>query len=236
MSPSPDSGLAVRIERSRSVLRVVGSTLASNPDVTVEISFSGGPEGIWFRLTQAGQTRVFPHDVVASHRPMSAILRLIADEVDLSKPPSDVLLGLLMRSLILYTSRMSNTVPLPRWGRPIRDRRIERALEILDGDLSKYWTVELLARRVGLSRPAFARQFLRMVHLSPMRYLTRRRMRRSAELLLESDASIAEVAALVGYQSEFAFNRAFKRYHQLPPGVYRQQHARVCGFAIRNAA
>jgi AraC-like DNA-binding protein len=236
MTLSLVSGLAVRIERGRSILRVVGSTPAPIPDLLVEVTLSGGPDGIWFRLTQGGETRIFPHQVVSSHRPLAAVLRLIGDEVDMAKSPSEALLGLLLHSLILYASRMSNLVPLPRWGRPFRDRRIERALEILDGDLSKFWTVELLARAVGLSRPAFARQFVRMLHLSPMRYLTRRRMQRSAQLLLESDASIAEIAALVGYQSEFAFGRAFKRHHQLPPGVYRQQHSTATGFTIRNAA
>ena len=57
------------------------------------------------------------------------------------------------------------------WGRPLRDRRIERALALLEQDLSKYWTVEQLARAVGLSRPVFAREFVRLLELSPMRYL-----------------------------------------------------------------
>lgn len=84
------------------------------------------------------------------------------------------------------------------------------------------WTVELLARAVGLSRPAFARQFLRLMRYSPMHYLTCRRMQRAAELLRQSDSSLAEIASEVGYRSEFAFSRAFKRHYRAAPSVYRQ--------------
>jgi AraC-like DNA-binding protein len=221
MHLSPDSDLSVRIERGRSNLRVVAETREPSRAALVEVTFSGGEDGIWFRLTRGGETRVFSRDEVARHPPLSAVLRLIGDEVDLSKPPSEPLLGFLFRSLLVYVSRMTTVVPLPRWGRPMRDRRIERALEILDADLSKIWTVELLARAVGLSRPAFARQFVRMMKLSPMRYLARRRMQVAGDLLRHSDAGLAEIGTRVGYQSEFAFGRAFKRHHGVPPGVFR---------------
>ena len=114
-------------------------------------------------------------------------------------------------------------MPLPLWGRPLRDERVERALELLTSDIAKRWTVELLARAVGLSRPVLAERFLRVLGLSPMRYLSQQRMQVAAALLLGTDASLAEVAARIGYQSEFAFNRAFKRHFQVPPGVYRQR-------------
>jgi AraC-like DNA-binding protein len=229
---SAEIELAVRIERARSVLRVTASGAAT----LVEVTFSGGPDGVWFRLEQQGKARVFSREVVASQRPLAAILRLIGDEVELSKPPSEALLGLLLRSLLVYVSRMDRLVPLPRWGRPLRDRRIERALALLDSDLSKYWTVERLARSVGLSRPVFAREFVRMLGLSPMRYLARRRMQRAAELLLHSDQSLAEVAALTGYCSEFAFGRAFKRHHRVAPGTFRRQSTVALGGSLASAA
>jgi len=232
---SEDIELMVGIERGRSLLRVSASARRPTP-LVVEVLFSGASDGVWFRLVESGETRVFSRDVVRSHRPLSAILRLIADEVELSKPPSEALLGLLFRSLLAYVSRMGQRVPLPRWGRPIRDRRIERALDLLEADLSKYWTVELLARAVGLSRPVFARQFVRMLALSPMRYLADRRMHVAAELLLTSDAALAEIAARVGYQSEFAFGRAFKRHHQVAPGTYRRRRTAAQSDAIRMAA
>jgi AraC-like DNA-binding protein len=217
-----DGDLRVQVQRDRRGLRVTASACDAQA-LSVEATFSGGPEGVWFRFVEGGTARVFSREEVAQQRPLAAILRLIADEVELSKSPSDALLGLLFRSLLVYVARASQAVPRPQWGRPLRDRRIERALALLDSDLSKFWTVEQLARAVGLSRPVFAREFVRMLQLSPMRYLTQRRMEVAADLLLESDATLADIAGRVGYQSEFAFGRAFKRHHHVAPGTFRRQ-------------
>lgn len=233
--PTPDVDLRVRIERGRRGLRVAASAHDESA-LRVEVTFSGGADGIWFRLVEAGRVRVFSSERVASQRPLSAIVRLIGDEVELSKPPNEALLGLLFQSLLVYVSRASQSVPRPQWGRPLRDRRIERALELLDQDLSKLWTVEHLARAVGLSRPVFAREFVRMLRLSPMRYLARRRMQVAAELLLETDATLADIAGRVGYRSEFAFGRAFKRHHRLAPGTYRRQPLTAHGNVLCLAA
>ncbi len=227
--------LQVRVERRSSVLRVIASDAADAPSTLLEITFSAD-ERMGFRLTENGRTQVFTHDRVVRHPALSAVLRLIADEVDMAKPLSKALLPFLCRSLLVYVARMATPVPLPRWGRPLRDLRIERALKLLNADISKRWTVELLARAVGLSRPAFARQFMRVLGLSPIRYLTQRRMQVAAALLLDSDAALAEVASRVGYDSEFAFNRAFKRHYRMPPGEYRQRSASVAYTPIRMAA
>jgi AraC-like DNA-binding protein len=231
-----DTQLQVRIERRRAALCVTASAPEACPSLLIEVTFSGGADGVWFRLVRAGSARVFSQALVTEHPPLAAILRLIGDELELSKPPSEALLGLLLRSLLVYVARMSRPVPLPRWGRPIRNRRIERALELLRADLSKYWTVTLLARAVGLSRPVFAREFVRMLQLSPMRYLTHQRMAAAAQLLCDTEASLAEVAALVGYRSEFAFGRAFKRHHHVAPGTYRRHATVASGGAYLIAA
>jgi AraC-like DNA-binding protein len=217
----PLPALSVRVERGRAALRVIACTAEAEPALRVEATFSGGPEGMWFRLTQAGASRVFSREAVARHPALSALLRLIADEVEAQKPLSEAL-PLLFGGLLVYARRMPIAVPLPKWGRPLRDARVERALELLNRDISKRWTVDLLARAAGLSRPALARQFLRVLGLSPMRYLTQKRMQAAAEMLLGSDAALAEVAHRVGYSSEFAFNRAFKKHYQVPPGTYRR--------------
>ena len=233
---SPASELRVHIERGRSLLRVSATAPSGAPPLNVQATFSGAADGVWFRLEEGSTVRVFSREVVESHRPLSAILRLIADEAELSASPSEALLGLLFQSLLVYVSRMSKSVPRPRWGRPVRDRRIERALELLDRDLSRNWTVEQLARAVGLSRPVLARQFVRVLQLSPMRYLARRRMQVAAQLLLQSDASLAEIANHVGYRSEFAFGRAFKQHHGLPPGTFRRQPLTAFAGALSVAA
>jgi AraC-like DNA-binding protein len=228
--------LSVTVTRGRAALVVVARSLSPVPSLVVEATFSGGPDGIWFRLVERGEERVFRREEIARHPALCAVLRLMADEVELDRSPSEALLGALVRMLLVYVGRLDTPVPLPHWGRPFRDARVERALAVLNADIEKRWTVELLARKVGLSRPALARQFQRVLGLSPMRYLTERRMQLAAALLLATDAGLAEVATRVGYSSEFAFNRAFKRHHRVPPGTYRRTAAVAFGGAARMAA
>jgi AraC-like DNA-binding protein len=274
MSYQPPA-LEVHVERGRSALRVVARSVAPAPALLLEATFCGQADGVWFRLTQQGASRLFSRDEVARHPALSGVLRLLADELDLVRPAtakgvataaSQELLGFLCRSLLVYVQRMGTAVPLPHSvtgggvtgggvtgggvtgggvagggvagggvaggeRRPLRDARVERALELLNMDITRRWTVELLARAVGVSRPVFARQFLRVLGLSPMRYLTQRRLQIAASLLLGSDAALAEVAARVGYSSEFAFSRAFRKQYQVPPGVYRQRPPNVVALA-----
>ena len=102
------------------------------------------------------------------------------------------------------------------------DPQVERAIELMGQELDRRWTVSELARRVGLSRPAFARRFKDSTGRSPLRHLARERMARAAELVRTTDWGLAQIGWRVGYDSEFAFNRAFKRAHGAAPGLYRK--------------
>ncbi|HYH95141.1 helix-turn-helix transcriptional regulator [Hyalangium sp.] len=94
----------------------------------------------------------------------------------------------------------------------------------MHGDPSKDWTVESLARQVGMSRSAFSGLFTQVVGEGPLTYLTRWRMHRAAGWLRgEPHLSVTEAAQRVGYESKAAFNRAFKRVLGTPPGAYRRE-------------
>lgn len=116
------------------------------------------------------------------------------------------------------------------------DRQVQRAITLIHEQLDRRWTVTALARSVGLSRPVFARRFVEQTGHSPKRYLAQQRMERAAELLRDSDAALAQIGTLVGYDSEFAFNRAFKRHHQLAPGSFRRLSALPTAPVFRAAA
>ena len=105
------------------------------------------------------------------------------------------------------------------------DRAVSRALSLMQAEPAKRWTVERLARAVALSRAAFARRFVAAQGCSPLRYLTELRLALAASMLENEDAALAEVAAGVGYASEFAFSRAFRRQHGVAPGVFRRLRA-----------
>ena len=102
------------------------------------------------------------------------------------------------------------------------DQPVSRALALMQAEPAKRWTVERLARAVGLSRAAFARRFVAVSGRSPLRYLTDLRLALAASLLENEDAALAEVASRVGYVSEFAFSRAFKRQHGVAPSLFRR--------------
>jgi AraC-like DNA-binding protein len=93
-------------------------------------------------------------------------------------------------------------------------------------DPATAWTVDELGRRVGLSRSALHERFAEMIGQSPMQYLANWRMQAAAALLRNTNATVASVAQDVGYDSEAAFARAFKRLVGRPPAAWRRQAAR----------
>ncbi len=113
--------------------------------------------------------------------------------------------------------------PIANDVRPARDARIERALDAMAARPADRWTVTKLARVAGLSRAAFARRFAAEVGAPPLAHLAALRMRRAVELLAASDAPLAAVAAEVGYATEFALSRAFRRLAGEPPGAFRRR-------------
>jgi AraC-like DNA-binding protein len=110
------------------------------------------------------------------------------------------------------------------WLAAARDPVIGKALARLHDDPARDWTVEDLAREVGQSRTRFAERFRQFIDDSPIAYLQRWRLKIGAEALLSTEKSVAEIASVVGYGSESAFNRAFKREYDVPPAVYRKSH------------
>ena len=107
------------------------------------------------------------------------------------------------------------------WLGGLRDRYIGRALNLLHAEPTGAWTLDRLAREVGLSRSSFAERFTGFVGIPPMQYLQRWRLQMAASRLSEGNASIATIAAEIGYESEAAFSRAFKRMIGEPPAEWR---------------
>jgi AraC-like DNA-binding protein len=111
------------------------------------------------------------------------------------------------------------------WLAALRDRHVGAALNLMHGRPAEPWTLDSLAREVGLSRSVFADRFTQVMGSPAMHYLSNWRLQLAASLLEEQRLSIAQVAAHVGYESEAAFNRAFKKLVGAPPGAWRRSRA-----------
>jgi len=111
------------------------------------------------------------------------------------------------------------------WLAGLRDRHVGRALTALHERPMRGWSVDELASVAGLSRSALAQRFSELIGVPPMQYLTRWRLRRAAAALLDTRRPVAALAEDYGYESEAAFNRAFKRELGMPPAAWRRKGA-----------
>lgn len=110
------------------------------------------------------------------------------------------------------------------WLAGLRDRYVGRALSLMHSKPAHAWTVDDLANQVGLSRSALGERFTAVIGQPPMQYLTRWRLQLAADLLHNSRRAIAAIAADIGYDSEAAFSRAFKRELGAAPATWRRTH------------
>ena len=148
-----------------------------------------------------------------------------AAEVAAGRPGSGTVLAKLSELLFVEAvRRYAETLPDGQtgWLAGLRDPFVSRALALLHGDIARRWTVDDLGREVGLSRSALADRFIRLIGAPPMHYLASWRMQVASEKLRSTNASLAQVAEAVGYDSEAAFSRAFKSAFGTAPATWRR--------------
>ncbi len=153
-------------------------------------------------------------------------LQFIACEIETDKPASlavmtrlaDVLFVQAIRAYLdgLEGERSS-------WLQALTDSSMRKALDLIHHHPEENWTVASLAKQVAMSRSAFAARFTQLVGQPPLQYLTAWRMQKAAQLLRDDQGTnIKEIAKRVGYDSEIAFSRAFKRWADVAPGAFRR--------------
>jgi AraC-like DNA-binding protein len=152
-------------------------------------------------------------------------LRFAAEEVAAGRPGSATVLAkvselLFVETVRRYAERTSESEV--GWLAGLRDPHVARALALMHGEIARAWTVDELGREVGLSRSALSERFVRLLGVPPVQYLARWRMQVAMQKLRGSAASLAEVATVVGYESEAAFSRAFKKAVGTAPGTWRR--------------
>ena len=125
------------------------------------------------------------------------------------------------------------------WLGALRDEQIGRAISLIHRNPDHPWTVASLASEVAMSRSAFAARFTELVGEPAMHYMASWRMHVALTWLKEDRVTLAELASRLGYQSEAAFSRAFKRFNGISPGAVRRNgeaasDARTLGSATTN--
>jgi AraC-like DNA-binding protein len=171
-------------------------------------------------------TVIHTHELASDAGPwLAQTVRLLAYESAAGQPGSDTVISRLCDALFVYVIR--SVVARLSEGESsllaaLKAPQIGAALRVIHKRPAQPWTVASLAEAAGMSRSAFAERFTAVVGESPMQYLTRWRLQKAASLLRAGDAGLAEVAARVGYESDAAFNKAFKRILGVTPGVYRR--------------
>jgi AraC family transcriptional regulator, activator of mtrCDE len=151
---------------------------------------------------------------------------LLQQETALVQPGSDVVVAQLSGALfaLLLRAWLAGTAhDAPGLFAVLADRRLGTALARMLESPERAWKVEDLAEACHMSRATFARQFARLCGMPPADVLTQLRMARAARALLHDETAVGDVALAVGYQSEAAFNRVFKRHYGIGPGGWRRK-------------
>ncbi|MCO6416593.1 AraC family transcriptional regulator [Siccirubricoccus sp. KC 17139] len=163
--------------------------------------------------------------VPAAGTVLAEFIRLGVEETAAARPGGEALRARLAETMFIeavraYLGRLPESAHGFLAG--LRDPHLGRALGALHRRPAHPWTLEALAREAGLSRTPLQERFTAMVGMAPMQYLARWRMQVAASRLLRGEDKVAAIAVEVGYESEAAFNRAFKRLVGVPPAAWRR--------------
>jgi AraC-like DNA-binding protein len=155
---------------------------------------------------------------------LGQFIRFAVAEISEKRPGGDSVLTRLSELMFIdVLRRYIETVPPEKsgWLAGLRDPLIGKALALIHEQPADPWTIDMLAKRSGMSRTMFAERFSELVGIPPMYYLAKWRMQVASELLIDSNANLASIAPKIGYESEAAFSRAFKRLFGVPPSAWR---------------
>jgi AraC-like DNA-binding protein len=148
----------------------------------------------------------------------------VAEVADRRAGSESVLTKLSELMFIDVVRRYIETLPEQKtgWLAGLRDPSVSKALALIHARPSFGWTIEGLARQCGVSRSVFAERFVQLVGVPPMHYLAQWRMQVASEMLHRRNFNMAAIAAEIGYESEAAFSRSFKRMMGVTPSAWRQ--------------
>jgi AraC-like DNA-binding protein len=156
-------------------------------------------------------------------------MRHVVDESHAKRPGGEAMLERMSELMFIdAVRRYVDSLPpnSAGWLAGLRDPFVGKSLRLLHEQPGTAWTIDELGRQVGLSRSTLHERFVAFIGEPPMQYLTNWRMQIAAGLLRDSNATVAVIAMEVGYDSEAAFSRAFKRLTGMPPASWRRRRGK----------
>ena len=156
---------------------------------------------------------------------IQSTLRLMAIEARERRPGGETVITRLADILVIQAIRSwiaSDPAAQTGWLGALQDKQIGYAIALVHREPARPWTIESLANEVAMSRSAFAARFSELVGEPAMRYVARWRMHVALTWLKEEETAVSEMASRLGYESEAAFSRAFKRFLGFSPGAVRR--------------
>lgn len=155
---------------------------------------------------------------------LKSITDLVIEEADREQSGSGIIVNKLGEILLVHTLRayIEKNKSIKGFIAAIQDERISKVLKEIHSSPQNDWKIEQLAKIAAMSRTSFSNRFKTLTGETPFNYITQWRLLQAKELLEESGLSVGEIAEQVGYQSEAAFNRVFKKRVSLTPLKFRQ--------------
>lgn len=160
-----------------------------------------------------------PFEKVESHHALTSVISILSKELELNLG-TDLIVQRLTDILLYYLIRnwlVENPSQQPGWIQAFHDRTVLTALETLHNKFKEDWTIESLAKTLGISRANLANRFRDVLGIPPMEYLTKLRMEKAKQLFKNENLRLEEVAQNVGYASAFSFSKAYKRIYGQSP-------------------
>ena len=166
-----------------------------------------------------------PGSTVGAHSWVTTFMQVVLAESNARRPGGEAVLERMSEMLFVEALRRHvDSLPEEQtgWLAGLRDPAVGRALSLIHEKPSEAWTVERLGESAGLSRSSLHERFIHFIGQPPIEYLTQWRMQVASGMLRDTNVKLMEVAQDVGYESEAAFSRAFKRVAGVSPGVWRK--------------
>jgi len=158
---------------------------------------------------------------------LKASMKYCLQESSSAQPGSSLVIEKVAELMLMQAIRQHIGTKTPPCDKPrfvvVKDRFIRKAVTLIQNDPSHAWSISELSSKVGLSRSALAGRFISHFGEPPMQYVARRRIALAADALMSTNDGVVQIASNVGYDSEAAFNRAFKKEYGLPPAAWRKQ-------------